>query len=236
MNLMKPPLCDLAHQQPLQASKWRQVQLLIDAEEMRALWAVLSPVAIYRTGVILPQGAGEVLSESFLSDYSGYVDRLKSGAVVDVQQLARQFSCVLTRSVDALYALDVGEGKAIIKPRLPIIQMQSHRMSYSTVDGKFRSMVFGKDSISWGIQFSYPQLFQDPVTRQILRVDSSERFPNTALYADLLRWVRHHTLPTPFIAEGARMNVPIRLGKACFCWVNQHAQLAEHRLRVLQSS
>jgi hypothetical protein len=231
---MYPPLTDLAHQQPLQASKWRQVQLLVDAEEMSELLAVLAPLLVFRTGAVLPHGEGGVSIEHFLKEYAQYIELLRSGGVANVQQLARDFACVITREIGTLYALDVGEGKAIIKPHLPIIQMQSHRMSYSPIDGKFRSMVFGKDSISWGIQFSYPQLFQDPVTRQILRVDASERFPNTALYGKLLHWVRHSTLPTPFIAEGKRINVPIRLGKRCFSWIKNHAQLAQYGLTVLQ--
>ena len=106
-------------------------------------------------------------------------------------------------------------------------------MDYSEHDGKFRPMVFGLDSVTWGLQFSYPQLFMDGRTKEAFAVVESEEFPNTALFHQLQRWMRQNTLPTPFLVDGKRVNSPIRLGKACLPWINRHPQLAPKHLQVL---
>lgn len=219
-------------QQPLQASKWLQLQLLIDAQEMQDLLHTLGDFFIYLTGAVIPMGAGELSHATFGDIYRRYVDDLSHGRTPDDTTYRQPFSAVFTRTVDALYALDTGDGKVIIRPTRPVIQLQLHQLGFSQVDHKFRSMVYGKDSLSWGIQFSYPQIFEDPVTRQIHPVNRSEAFPNSFLFHDLQRWVRKHTLPTPFLVNGKRVNVPVRLGKTCFAWIHQHPQLSKHGLAV----
>lgn len=225
-----PRLVTLEQQQPLQAAKWLKVQVLLDSEEMCSLFQALGPFSIYLTGAILLQGQGQISHEAFLRSYQEYVENLKAGEIPDDAAFRQIFSAVFTVTPEALYALDLGDSKVIIRPSLPIIQLQLHRLGFSAVDQKFRSMVFGKDSLSWGIQFSYPQIFEDPNSRQIVDVDSN--YANTALFRELQRWIRRYTLPTPFLVNDERVNVPVRLGKKCFSWINGHPQLALHHLKI----
>ncbi len=64
-------------------------------------------------------------------------------------------------------------------------------------------MVLSRKSVTWGLQFSYPQLYQDPRTRQIFKVTDTPEFPNTALFSKLQKWIRSETLPTPFQVEAS---------------------------------
>ena len=88
-------------------------------------------------------------------------------------------------------------------------------------------MVLSTESVTWGIQFSYPQLYQDPKSYRITKVVDSSEFPNTSVFARMLKWLRHHTLPTPFSVDGQRVNVPIRIGRSCLEWIHMHPQLKE---------
>ena len=112
-----------------------------------------------------------------------------------------------------------------------MIQLQAHRFDYSPLDGKFRTMILGYDSVHWGLQFSYPHLFQNEKL-EVLTVNESEQFPNSALFKKLQRWVRAHTLATPFEVGGHKVNASIRLGKQCFPWINDHPQLKEKKWKV----
>jgi hypothetical protein len=94
-------------------------------------------------------------------------------------------------------------------------------------------MVLSTESVTWGVQFSYPQLYQDPKSHRIAKVADSIDFPNTSLFARMLKWLRHNTLPTPFFVHGQRVNAPIRIGRACLKWIDQHPQLKEKEIRVV---
>ena len=133
-----------------------------------------------------------------------------------------------------VYTVPVDGDRQIIKVKKPVIQMQAHRIGYSSLDGKFRPMVMGKESISWGIQFSYPQIYED--SGKVVKVNESDQFPNTARFKKMQRWMRRHTIPTPFLADGKRVNVPMRLGKQCLPWINTHPQLVEKNIGVSTAS
>ncbi|NGX60374.1 MAG: hypothetical protein KR126chlam3_01547, partial [Chlamydiae bacterium] len=136
---------------------------------------------------------------------------------------------VFTASPDLLYAMPLKENKYLIKAKRPVIQLQRHHFIYS--DG-FYSGIIGEKSITWGIQFSYPQLFLDTKTGIIGKVEKNDRFPNTALFQRLTKWVRDNTSATPFCIKEKRVNQPIRLGKKCFSWINNHPELKERGLYV----
>jgi hypothetical protein len=95
-------------------------------------------------------------------------------------------------------------------------------------------MVFGINSISWGIQFSYPQLYQDE-NCQIQVVKPGPEFPNTVLFQKMQRWIRQHTIPTPFLTPYQRINAPIRMGRQVLNWINNHPQLKAKNLSIKTS-
>lgn len=209
--------------EPYHASKWLSVALLIDAAEMKALFDFLGNFLIFTVGSIVKRGEGLITHESFLSCYAHYIEILKSGNIPEDSIYRSVFASVLTVSPDHLYALHVGTDGDLIRINKPVIQLQAHNLDYSTADGKFRSMVFGKDSVLWGVQFSYPQLFEDPSNHSVRKVDNS--FPNTSLFRALQKWTRLNTVPTPFLVNEKIINAPVRLGKRCFSWINNHVHV-----------
>jgi hypothetical protein len=217
---------------PLQASKWLKLQLLIDADEMQALCQSLAPFEIYQAGTVTPQGEGKISLDIFLDRYRHYVSLLKKGDCPNPQEFHPYFSTLWTVTPEALFALPLEKDKQLLRVTKPVIQLQPHSLDYSPYDHKFHPMVFGLDSVTWGIQYSYPQLALDPVTKEAISVAQNELFPNTLLFRALQRWVRNHTIPTPFEVEGRVINVPIRLGKQCLSWINQHPQLILRKLKV----
>lgn len=217
---------------PLQVSKWIKLPVLIDLEEMKSLLASLGPFSIFLTSGMVKQGEGRISQAEFEACYQMYIEALKGGELPTHEKIRPYFSSIFTNNIESVYTVLFPNQQQLIKPDKPVIQLQHHTFNYSTVDGKFRSMVLGSDSIGWGIQFSYPQLYQD-TSMQIRQVRNPEEFPNTRLFQQLQRWVRHHTYPVPFEVNHQRIHVPIRLGKNCFSWINHHPQLAAKGLKVL---
>lgn len=227
-HLTKRPAASL----PLQASKWLKLPILIDEKEMEDLMTAMGDFWIIPVGEVAVIGKEFVTKEAFLEVYSRYLRQLKLGDNTAHPQVRSFFSSVFTNSLEALYTVQVNEEKCLVKVERPVIQLQGHRFDYSTADETFRSMVFGVESVSWGIQFSYPHLFQDEKF-EVQVVRETEAFPNTVLFKTLQRWVREHTIATPFEVKGKRINVPFRLGKNCFEWVNTLPQLLLKNLRVI---
>jgi hypothetical protein len=208
---------------PLKISKTLKVPVLLDTSEMESLLNALQKPYFYLVQGICGKDEGILSSTDFVSIYGEYVERLKKGEKIAQNEFRAPFSAALSASSDSLYAIPVEGERRIIRAKLPVVQLQPNRITFSNEDKTFRTQLYGEGGMEWGVQFSYPLLYQDPVTQDILDVDS--RFPNSDLFRALQRWIRHNTLPTPFIVEGVRMNVPIRLGKNCFSWIGSHPEL-----------
>ena len=216
----------------MQASKWQKIQVLMNGEEMSALLDHLGNFGIYLTGIVTLVGEGSLSKSQFLEVYKEYIDAIKQGLLPDEKKYHAVFSAVFSLSSELLYAVPLENNKQLIRVARPVIQLQPHSMGYSIYDQKFRPMVFGLESILWGIQFSYPLLFLDNRTKEILHVDEGELFPNTHLFHTIQRWIRHHTIPTPFLAGNLKVNVPMRLGKQCLSSINRHPHLHLKNLKV----
>lgn len=222
----------VSNEQPMQASKWLDVQALLDVDEFALLLEALNSPLLFLTGSVCKEGEALISKGKFLDVYGKYIQALKEGILPDERECRPLFSAVMTATPDVLYAIPVEGGRQILRVSKPAVQMQFHKLGYSTADGKFRPMAFGSHSIFWGIQFSYPQLFQDMSTHEVFTVNESASFPNTLIFRSLQRWIRHHTIPTPFLVDGRKVNVPMRLGKNCTGWINNHPQLKQMGLAV----
>ncbi len=196
---------------------------------MEDLFSILSPFEIYDVSRPLSLDQAQISQDVFLHNYSQYVEGIQLANLVDETPLRPYFSAIFTSTSDVLYAQALSNGKYLVKSRLPVIQLQRHHFIFSET---FHSGVMGKESITWGIQFSYPQLFLDPKTQSIGKVEKNENFPNTELFQRLAKWVRNHTSATPFVVGDQRINQPMRLGKQCFEWINHHPSLKEKKLYV----
>lgn len=213
----------------LQASKWLSCQMLLETEEMRSLFAALGNFYIAITGTVNPKGTSYLTHEVFLEVYQSYIENLKRGQEEIDEKQRKAFAAVFTLSKDDLYLLPVGPDKELVRVIKPIVQLQYHQIGYSEEEKKFRPLVFGKDCLSWGLQFSYPQLVQDIETHDIKR---GNEYPNYKLFQTLQKWMRENTIPTPFHVEEKKINAPMRLGKQCLNWINTHPGLCKKNIHV----
>ncbi len=203
----------------MNVAKLIKLPLLIDVEEMNSLLKC-HPLTIYAVQKLVPKGERTISKEQFLATYQTYINSLKS------EENPKPFIAPALSVDDTAFEVLPFDERELIKPILPIIQIQPHN-----IDAKFRSMVFGPDNISWGIQLSYPMLFHDPKTHQVEKVDN--RFPNTSLFDAIRKWVRHNTVPTPFLVADQKINIPIRLGKQCFGWIASHPGLKKREIGIV---
>lgn len=218
-------------QPPLQVSKWQKCPLLLEIEEMVDLLHLLNPFYFVQTSGLIKPNEAVIEQKRFMEVYTDYICTLKKKEVPDERERRSFFSLVMTNHLEALYTVSVNPHQHLVKIQHPVIQMQSHRFDYSSLDKKFRSMVTSPQSISWGILFSYPHLYQD-ANFNVFSIQDTPQFPNTLLFKKIQKWMRMHTLITSFKIEEKVVHVPIRLGKKCLKWINDHPQLQARNLQV----
>jgi hypothetical protein len=201
-----------------QASKWLKIQVLLDGTELAELIETLQPFWMFQIGGI---GSGEPTSqEVFLNEYQQAVEALQKGIVPKSMK-----AMVFVDDLNALWLQKVGDGKYLTKISKPVLHVQTHYFTYS--EGTFRSMSMGTTSIFWGLQFSFPGLYQDPKTMEFHQVKEG------ALFRKIQLWTRAQTRATPFLIEARKMNSPMRIGKKCFSWINSHPQLILQNIQVV---
>lgn len=205
-----------------QASKWLKIALLSDPAALAGWLDSLGPVRLVRLGKVLKEP--EVLKEIFNFTYQGWVEALKAGRMPEDFSL---LPIAVTLEEGSLRMKELPQGK-LAQIIAPVLQIQAHFFRYSPVDGSIRSMVLSSDSIFWGIQFSYPQIYQDPDTMEL---SEAMKRPNAALWNKVRAFSRDTSQPTPFIVDGISVNSPIRIGKACLPWIGSHPQLKEIYVR-----
>jgi hypothetical protein len=214
------------------ASKWLHFPFLVETDELKHLFDTWGNFSIFSCMGMQEKGKNSISCDAFLDTYSSYISALKHGTPLQDAAVRFAFTSLMTQKEDAIQAIEVQQTKEIIRAKKPIIQSQLHRFDYSDVDGKFRSMVFGNNTISWGLQFSYPQLYQDPLTRTIYNALDEKLFPNAHLFQKLKSWIRAETIPTPFLVQGKKTHCPIRIGKKCLSWIHKHPELHRRGIEV----
>jgi hypothetical protein len=226
--MMRGTPCEI---KPLQASKWLSLQLLIDAEEIASLFQAMGKVCLFSVGRIYPIGEGEVSVGSFLEVYKNYISALKEGKYPPAAAHP-YFSVGLSLDSSHFAEVVLSQNEQMIRAVKPIVQLQPHSMGYLEERSEFKPLVFGSRNISWGLQIAYPQLWQNPTSGVIEKVHLSEALPNGKLFRAIQLWCRENTLPTPFLCKEKVVNVPMRLGRRCFQWIDNHPQLKEKNLFV----
>ena len=216
----------------LQASKWLSHRVLLDTREMVSLFNALPSFLIYNVSELVALQDARILTEDFLAKYIDYITSLKAGLLPDEKVIKPYFSSAFSAKSDPFYAMEVKEGKYIIKAKEPVVQLSLHHFTFSEEQMAFHSMVHSKHSITWGIQFAYPQLYSNSITNDVIEVYKNPDFPNTELFKTLAKWIRGNTTPAPFMVGETPLNATFRLGKRCQSWIHEHSQLAIAGLTV----
>lgn len=212
-----------------QASKWLTYRVLLGAEELADLFASLPSFSLYNVSEIVKHEEGTFSKEMFLSEYAAYIEALKRGSVYTLPKAL--FSCALSATPEAFYAMDVKKG-IILKILKPVVQLSLHHFTYTPMNQSFHWMVHSQESVSWGLQFSYPQLYSNSMKGDVVELMKQQEDPNTCLFRTLMKWMRRNSRPIPFFIEGKRVNVEARLGETCFDWINTHPHLQEKNLII----
>lgn len=206
-------------------SRWQRHAFLLHPDEMGALFEQLSPFSIYQVSSVVDVGQELIAPSFFLSQYASYFSTFLENEQLDLAPYRALFSSAWVREQSSVSLVEVKGERRLVRPLLPVIQLQAHQFYYDPGQGKFFSMPLGKGNRSWGIQASFPYIFQRGAEGKIEEVDKAH--PEYALYTTLARFLRKETTPAPFMVGGEKKYAPFRVGKVALPLVGKMLAMEE---------
>lgn len=209
----------------MNAAKWIKIPVLFSLNELTELIETVGPSEFFPLGRVVPIGT-RITAAQFLQEYSNYLLDLCSDSLPQT----RFFSLLWTKNAQTVEKQVLVGEREIIRPAYPSVQIQAHHFQFDTSTMECRSMLYGTGSIPWGLQFSYPHLFEDPQSLQIQTVD--QRFINTSLFHTIRQFIRNRTQPTPLRVNERKVNIPLRIGKECFAWIQNYPWMRQQGIQI----
>lgn len=215
----------------MQASKWIKIGVLVTQEELAALLES-ERALLFPFGRVMQKEEVPMTTERCLQLYGQWLAAFRRGESPDMAAVCH-LPIAWSVTSDAVSWKELPQGRCVVTPKQPVVQIQAHSFRYSPLDHSIRSMVLSRDAIAWGLQFSYPQIYQEPETMDIV---STQGFPNARLFQRVRAWIRNQTQPTPFVIEGKVVMSPLRIGKGIYLEMERHPHLIAAGLSLREAS
>lgn len=228
------PITAMKNERSAQASKWMHVRALLDVSELQELLMQSVPCFLVNIASVCSKDQMLTTSEQLINIYAGYIAALQQGDRQHIQSYKKQLCFALSKTLDIFYLMQLQAEKFLIKPKIPAIRMQQFHFHYIADQDDFVTTYNLDHSISWGLEWSFPQFYQDPETYLPVEIFKDSTHPNTQLFKSIQKWMRDHTLPVPFLIEGKKKIAPFRIGKKCFEWINLYPSLSNRGLKIYE--
>lgn len=194
-------------------SKWQKIHVLLDPIEMENLLEHLLPLAILNNSEVVPWGKIFLQIDAFMNTYQKYIDILQGK--IPKQKIGLSYA--LSEQIDNFRAVTVAPDKYICRAVQPDVHMQAHEFLLDS-GGQILPQVFSNEAISWGVQFSYPAIFQDSYTMEVFQT-TRKPFSGWQLFSSIRGWIRNHSVPLPINFQGKIIHTPIRIGREAATWI-----------------
>ena len=211
-------------QKELHCSKWLKHALLLTKEEMESLYAIWVSHPLISPVHKATREDWRIGKEDFFRRYIEYLEHVQTKDEIPPPEMRKQLTLLLAGAVEDLYAIAMPKEQFFIKARRPVIQLQMYHAFFSAEDQQIHPMAMHERSFSFGLQISYPQIYEDPITQEFIKVLQAENFPSTLLYQETLQWIRRNTRPFCYTQNGEEKVAPFRVGKQRVDWRGFHKQ------------
>jgi hypothetical protein len=228
------PMASIKNERSVQASKWMHIRVLLDVSELQELLTHSAPCFLVNIASVCGKDQMLTTPEQLIKIYADYIVALQQGGRQHIQSYKKQLCCALSRTLDPFYLIQLQVEKFLVKLKTPAIRMQQFHFHYIADQDDFLTTYNLDHSISWGLELSFPQFYQDPETCLPVEIFKDVIHPNTQLFKAMQKWMRDHTLPVPFLIEGQKKVAPFRIGKKCFEWINLYPSLSNKGLKIYE--
>lgn len=217
---LKYPLSSLEKEGKFQASKWMHVRLFLSKKELEALFHHLGSFDLVSLSKLSSIEDLIIAPDLFFSLYQEYLLALKRGQKTD----KKVFSLAMVEDPESLFFAQLKPSLFAARLKKPCIQISLVEFSYDEELGECFFNQHAKDGISCGLQFSFPQFYEDPETRKQNVHFKDLSFSHTALFKALQQWMRNHTKPLSLYKGKNVIKTGIRVGLDGAELLKEHAE------------
>lgn len=205
-----------------EVSKFLTLQMLITPQEFRMMRGSFGKLLWFDNSRLV--SSDQPLSENEVDQmYAEYFESLFSKNQKTLPGLA------VTAEKEAVVAVKVGENRWMIKPKTPIMQFKQHQFICGKT-GEFFSGVHGDEVVRWGFELSFPQMYVDPESKEVIHVMKDAAFLNSEVFRMAMKWMRYHTRPAQFLINGKIKRATFRLGKEAISYAKDLVDLKRHEM------
>jgi len=213
----------LSKEGTLQASKWLHVRMLLDQEELQELVSLIAPCFFVNVAKIGQSDELLIEVDTLLAHYREYIKGLQNPLEKGVDKT--RFSLALSKTLDPFYAMAIKDQQFLIKMKTPVIRVQLFQWHYVEETKQFITTAQLSQGLSWGLEFSFPQFYQDPKTYQPVEILKDLSNPNTQMFKQIQKWARSKTEPASFLIHQEKLIAPFKIGKKCLPWIQSYCSL-----------
>ncbi len=210
-----------------QASKWWKLQVFFSLDALDFFFQDLGSFWICPLGKVLQEEEQILEKDQYLQAYKKKVDQYLTHHITPIEEIS---PCAFTVLKEDLYLMNLSQNRFLLKIKNPVVQVHPYFFRFSKQNRSFLSNVYAEDSIFWGLQFSFPQIFQDEDLN--LHKVHPQTFANAALFQKMRRWIRKHTSPISFEFEGEKIVTSMRASPQLFCLLQKYPKLIELGLNI----
>jgi hypothetical protein len=216
---------------PFQASKWLYQRVLLTSAEIKNLFDLLGPPFFFFLSKKGEQQDLVCSLDQFLSSYESYLTSLK----FDEKRVdKRDFFLAISKNLDPFYLMALNEQECVIKFKRPVILVELFSFHYLKNQDKFIEGAHLENEIRFGLQFSFPQFYQDFFTRKAIEHYKDQGCENTLYFKSLQRALREISEPLhlrhPF---GKKQRVSYRIGLGCKELIETHQDIKRQNIEIL---
>lgn len=186
-------------------SKWIHLSFFFTTEELKDILSSFEKLYFFSLKNPLYQSeickSKKDLVDTYDEEIATFLQGEKKEYLKEILPLA------LTSDPHDLSLKKLADERVLVCIRKPLVLVRPHYFAISELDQRITK----GNAIFWGIQFSYPLVYIDPVTQQI---KEGMKAPNAALFTYLRKWARSHTKLAHFKMRGELIKSPYRISSA----------------------
>lgn len=213
-------------------SKWMNFQLLLNESELLELFKeievqhllCLSHVGIYEDLYLSKQ--------NYLNLYAKYLELLQKDTILESREIIKKLNVAIAYDFQDFYKIPLPDDKILIKMKSPSIQIKPFHFVYNHELEKFLPNVCSSSTIYFGLEISFPQIFQDPKTFVIKHIFKDQKLKSAQQFKKIRSFVRDHTQPARFQIKDNVKVATFRIGKKCINFAKSCPALKKEGLLI----
>ncbi len=194
------------------ASKWLSFYCLFSDLELQSIIEKLEVLRVFNLSQVGNEKKLSLDKLDFFNFYKNYLEAMRLDQKEVLGEISKAMNLGVCFELEDYYKLSVGDNRFIIKNKAPIIQIHPFSFRYDRILHKFFDQAKSSDAIFFGLEFKFPQIYQDPKTSKVIEVYKEGIDINAKKFKILRRFIKDSSRPARFLIDGEKKVATFRVG------------------------